>query len=388
MKYNFDKLANRKNTNSLKYDDYECDLPMWVADMDFETPFEIKEVLKKRVEIGAYGYSIFDDSFFESVSNFFLRRHHVKFDKNNMIFTTGVVPAISSMVRRLTSPGEKVLIMSPVYNIFYNSILNNGRKVISSDLVYENSNYHIDFGDLDKKLSDNLVNLMIFCNPHNPIGKIWSKEEIKKVGELAKKHNVVVISDEIHCDIVTPNKSYNSFYCVDENRNNSIVCVSGSKCFNLAGLQGACIICDNKYLRDKIDRGFNNDEIAEPNFFVIEAYKEGFNNCEEYLNEVNSYIYENKLRLARFFAKNMPNLKYKVEDATYLAWIDVSYYDIDASKITSYLLKNYSLRITSGEEYGKNGKSFVRVNLATSHENVEKFLKIFEEGLNKYINKR
>lgn len=386
MKYNFDKLAKRKNTNSLKWDDTKCNLPMWVADMDFKVFPLIKDVLKQRINIEAYGYSIIDEEFYESVVNFFYRNHKLKLIKNNIIFTTGVVPAISSMVRRLTKAGEKVIVLSPVYNIFYNSILNNGRKVVTSDLIYENYSYHIDFNDLEQKLSDPLVTLMIFCNPHNPIGKIWSRQEIDKVALLARKNGVIVISDEIHCDITDPNKKYNSFYLNETNRENSILCLSASKSFNLAGLQGAAVVCDNVFLKNRIERGFNNDEIAEPNFFVIEAYKCAFNKGDEYLKQLNEYLYQNKMLVKEFLEINIKEVKLIESEATYLLWIDVSKITNDASLLVDDIFKFTGLRLASGIEYGENGKSFIRMNIATSKANVLKGLKLFKKGIKHFKN--
>lgn len=386
MKYNFDKLAKRKNTNSLKWDNSNCFLPMWVADMDFKVFPLVKETLKQRVNIEAYGYSIIDEGFYESVANFFLRNHQLKLNKENIIFTTGVVPAISSMVRRLTKAGEKVLVLSPVYNIFYNSILNNGRKVVTSNLSYQNYSYCIDFNDLEEKLSDPLVTLMIFCNPHNPIGKIWSKEEIDQIALLARKNGVIVISDEIHCDIVNPKLKYNSFYQNELNRENSILCLSASKAFNLAGLQGAAIVCDNQFLKNRIERGFNNDEIAEPNFFVIEAYKCAFNNGYEYLKQLNEYLYQNKLLVKEYLETNIQEVKLINSEATYLLWIDVSKITSDASLLVEDILNFTGLKLASGIEYGENAKGFIRMNIATSKANVLKGLKLFRKGIKHFKN--
>ena len=386
MKYNFDKLAKRKNTNSLKRDNSNCFLPMWVADMDFKVFPLVKETLKQRVNIEAYGYSIIDEGYYESVANFFLRNHQLKLNKENIIFTTGVVPAISSMVRRLTKAGEKVLVLSPVYNIFYNSILNNGRKVVTSNLSYQNYSYHIDFNDLEEKLSDPLVTLMIFCNPHNPIGKIWSKEEIDQIALLTRKNGVIVISDEIHCDIVNPKLKYNSFYQNELNRENSILCLSASKAFNLAGLQGAAIVCDNLFLKNRIERGFNNDEIAEPNFFVIEAYKCAFNNGDEYLKQLNEYLYQNKLLVKEYLETNIQEVKLINSEATYLLWIDVSKITSDASLLVEDILNFTGLKLASGIEYGENAKGFIRMNIATSKANVLKGLKLFRKGIKHFKN--
>lgn len=371
MKHNFDITANRWNTYSLKYDVKENELPMWVADMDFLTAKEIIRTLKKRVNIGAFGYSIIPDEFFLSVSKYWKRYHHVKFEKEWMIFTTGVVAAISSMVRSLTNIGDNVVVLSPIYNIFYNSILNNKRKVLSSDLIYEEESFKINWADLEEKLSRNDTSLLIFCNPHNPVGHIWSKEDIVRIGKLAKKYNVKVISDEIHCDICDPGYEYVPFAINKTNKEVSITCISCSKAFNLAGLQSACIIIPNESIRKPADRGFNNDEVAEPNFFAIAANITAFSKCRYYVNELNEYLYNNKQYFKKFIKDNLPHLKCASGPATYLMFVDISYYKLDSVSFVKKLREETGLFVNDGLEYGKNGDNFIRINLATSLDNVK-----------------
>lgn len=379
MKYNFDEIAKRENTYSLKYDDQKVESPMWVADMDFKTYPGVIKAIEERTKIGAYGYSLIPDEYFETIISWWKRRHNVTFNKEWMIFSSGVVCSLSSIVRKLTSVGENVLIQSPCYNIFYNSIINNGRNIVSNDLVYENGEYHIDFIDLDKKLSNPQTSMMILCNPHNPIGKIWTKEELEQIGFLAKKHNVIVVSDEIHCDFVSPSLHYVPFYSVNEtNRDISITLVSPGKTFNLAGLHTSCAIVKNPYLRHKVWRGLNTDEVAEPNFFAIAssigAYKDG----DEWVDELNEYIYENKKIFTEMLNKEVPFIHVVPSNATYLLWVDISSLHLDSVSFTKYLLETVSLRVSDGLEYGHNGDNFIRVNLATNKENVIK-------GANKLI---
>ena len=301
MKYDFDTPINRRNTNSLKWDIAENELPMWVADMDFKAAPEIQAAIEQRVAHGVFGYSVIPDEWNQAYIGWWQRRHGLTAEKDWLIFCTGVVPAISSIVRKLTTPAEKVLIQTPVYNIFFNSILNNGREVLENSLKYSGGEYEIDFDDLEKKLSDPQVSLMILCNPHNPVGKIWDKDTLEKIGELCYKHNVVVISDEIHCDLTDPGKEYIPFASVSEKcRNNSITCVAPTKAFNIAGLQTAAVIVPNPALRHKVWRALNTDEVAEPNAFAVQAAIAAFTKGEEWLDELRQYIFENK--------KEPPNL--------------------------------------------------------------------------------
>ncbi len=371
MKYNFDEIAKRENTYSLKYDETKVESPMWVADMDFKTYPGVIKAIEERTKIGAYGYSLIPDEYFDTIISWWQRRHNITFNKEWMIFSSGVVCSLSSIVRKLTSVGENVLIQSPCYNIFYNSIINNGRNIVSNDLVYENGEYHIDFIDLDRKLSNPQTSMMILCNPHNPIGKIWTKEELEQIGFLAKKHNVIVVSDEIHCDFVSPSLHYVPFYSVNEtNRDISITLVSPGKTFNLAGLHTSCAIVKNPYLRHKVWRGLNTDEVAEPNFFAIAssigAYKDG----DEWVDELNEYIYENKKIFTEMLNKEVPFIHVVPSNATYLLWVDISSLHLDSVSFTKYLLETVSLRVSDGLEYGHNGDNFIRVNLATNKENV------------------
>ncbi|MEG0277328.1 MAG: PatB family C-S lyase [Coprobacillus sp.] len=319
MTYQFSKLVNRFDTHSLKWDVKKNELPMWVADMDFETAPEIIEALHQRVNHGVFGYNVVSDEYFQSIQEWWNSYHGYRFETEWMMFCTGVVPAISSIVRKLTTIGDNVLIQSPVYNIFYNSILNNDRNVLSSDLIYDGQDYAIDFGDLEAKLSLPQTTLMILCNPHNPIGKIWDVDTLQRIGDLCMKHHVVVLSDEIHCDIVSPGYQYTPFASVSKNNaHNSITCIAPTKAFNLAGLQTACIVVPNEELRHKVNRGINTDEVAEPNSFAITASITAFKKGKEWLKELNLYIEENKQIAIEYIKENLPELYVIESKATYL----------------------------------------------------------------------
>ncbi|MCQ2771619.1 MAG: pyridoxal phosphate-dependent aminotransferase, partial [Clostridia bacterium] len=325
IKYDFDTVVSRRNTGSLKWNVEENDLPMWVADMDFKTAPEIIDAISNRVSHGIFGYSDMTDEWYEAYINWWKNRHGFEMEKDWLVFCTGVVPAISSTVRKLTSPNENVVIQTPVYNIFFNSIVNNGCRVLTNPLKYIDGAYEMDFEDLEQKLSNPQTSLMILCNPHNPAGKIWDKETLKKVGDLCVKYGVTVISDEIHCDIVRPGTEYVPFASVSDNcKNCSITCIASTKAFNIAGMQSAAVSIPNKFLRHKIWRALNTDEVAEPNAFAVTATIAAFTKGEEWLNQLNEYLFENRSIVEDYIEKNIQDLNVVKADATYLVWIDIS----------------------------------------------------------------
>jgi len=369
--FDFDRLTDRRGTLSYKWNVGEGELPMWVADMDFETAPAVKEAIVKRAQHGIFGYTVTPDEFFSAVSDYRLRRTGYALPTEWLIYVNGIVASLSSAVRRLTHPGEQVLIQAPVYNIFYNCILNNGRRVISSDLVYENGAYSIDFADLEAKLSEGQTTLMIVCNPHNPVGRIWTKEELAKIGELCKKHGVTVISDEIHADFIKPGKSFVPFYAASEVcRDISATCISGSKTFNIAGLQCATVAVSNPQLRHRLYRGFNNDEIGEPNCFAMTASIAACTQCDGWVDGLNEYVFENRRIAEEYIRERIPSLSAVSADATYLLWVDCSRITDDSVALTEQIRTATGLYLSDGAEYGESGRCFVRINLATQRERV------------------
>lgn len=363
----FDKLTNRFNTNSCKWDCEYNELPMSIADMDFEVPEEICEAINKRLSAKTLGYSYVPNQYYEAYCTWWKKRHNFILNKDYLIYSIGVVPSISSIVRKITSVGENVLIQAPVYNIFYNSIVNNGRNIVSSDLVYKDGKYTIDFEDLELKLSNKQTSLMILCNPHNPVGRIWTKEELCEIGRLCNKYNVTVLSDEIHCDITKPGCSYVPFASVNEvNENISITCMAPTKTFNIAGLQTSCVYIPNELLRHKVWRGLNTDEVAEGNAFSIDPVIACYNHCDYWVDAMREYVWKNKHLVQEYIGKNIPEIKYIESDATYLAWIDLQNVSIDSVRFCKYLREKTGLILNDGAEYGECGRRFVRMNLATS----------------------
>lgn len=386
--YNFDKPTNRFNTSSIKWNVKENELPMWVADMDFETSNEIVSELEKRVKHKIFGYTEIDDDWYTSISNWWEENHHFKIEKEWLMFCTGVVPAISSIVRKITNIAENVVLQTPVYNIFFNSIYNNGRNILESPLIYKDGNYHIDFVDLEQKLANPQTTLMILCNPHNPIGKIWDRNTLAKIGHLCKKHNVVVLSDEIHCDLTDPDKEYVPFASVNEEcKNNSITCVAPTKTFNLAGLQSAAIFVPNEVLRHKVNRGINTDEVAEPNCFATIAATAAFSKGKPWLDELKQYIYENKQIVKDFLKENLNQIHLVPSEATYLLWLDCSKVTNDSKDLASFIKEKTGLFLSNGTQYGTTGKTFIRMNTACPKERLKDGLNRLKEGIKLYERK-
>lgn len=382
MKYDFDKPVDRRGTGSLKWDVSERELPMWVADMDFEACPQIKEALAARVQQGVFGYSILPDEWSQSYVRWWEKRHNFYMDPEKLIFVTGVVPAISSAVRKLTTPAENVLIQTPTYNIFFNSIYNNGRNIVESPLAYDGEQYHVDWDMLEQQLSDPQTSLMILCNPHNPIGKIWDRKTLAHIGELCSKYDVTVLSDEIHCDLVAPGKEYIPFASVNETcRDISVTCIAPTKTFNLAGLQTAAVYAENRVLHHKMWRQVNTDEVAEPNAFAVCATVAAFSDGEEWLDQLRRYIESNKQYVSDYIKKEVPKVRVVKAEATYLMWLDVSAITTDSDALYEFIRRTSGLYVTSGREYGTNGEGFLRLNVATNRANVEDGMQRFKQSI-------
>lgn len=384
--YDFDTEVNRRNTGSLKWDVEEKELPMWVADMDFPTAPPVIEALKKRVEHGIFGYTIVKEDWYEAYRGWWERRHHFGIEKDWLMFVTGVVPAISSIIRKITTPAENVVVITPVYNIFFNSTYNNGRNILESPLQYEDGRYRLDLQDLEEKLKDPQSTLLLLCNPHNPTGIIWEREILEKIGELCEKHNVVVLSDEIHCDLTLPGREYIPFASVSEKcRNNSISCISPTKCFNIAGLQTAAVVVPNPVLRHKVWRGLNTDEVAEGNVFACDAAVAAFEHGEAWLEELREYLAKNRAIAEEFVQREVPKVGAVHGDATYLLWIDCTKLSVSSDELALFLRERTGLYLSEGCEYRGNGSQFLRMNLACPRKVLEDGLHRFKQGITAYL---
>ena len=368
--HDFESLIDRTGTNSLKWDLFGDDLPMWVADMDFRAAPAIQEAVLERARHPVFGYTIVPDELFEAYINWWDRRYGFRMSREEMAYSIGVMPSISSMIRCLTDEGDEILIQSPVYHVFYYVIEDNGRKVLENELIYENGEYRIDFDDLDEKLSK--VGMMILCNPHNPIGKIWSRKDLDRIGELCRKHGVILISDEIHCDLTDPGVKYNPFKSSD----NVITCLSPSKSFNIAGFQSSIVHTLNKELLERIKSQMHIDNSDSCNVFAVSAVTAAYNESEEWLEELREVLYENKLFVKEFLANELPVVRLVECDATYLLWLDCSALNTPSKALSGFLRQNQGLFLSAGSDFGQNGDNFLRMNIACPSE-------LLNEGLMK-----
>lgn len=306
MKYDFDSVVNRKNTNSLKWDLFDVEVPMWVADMDFKVAPEIQEALQLKINENVYGYGLIPDEWYLAYIDWW-RQYNYNMDKDWLKFTNSVMPTISSVIRELSSEEDKILIQTPVYHIFFKVIKDNNRIVEENKLIFSDGKYQIDFIDLEEKLKDEKVKILILCNPHNPVGKIFNKSDLERIANLAYENNVYVISDEIHCDLTDPNKKYIPFASVSNSaKNNSISCLSPSKTFNIAGIKSAAVSIPNENLRIPIFNTLDYDGISDPNIFAITSAIAAYTNAKDWLRELKEYIYKNKIFLKEF----LENLKF------------------------------------------------------------------------------
>lgn len=364
MKYNFDELIERRGTNCVKWDEsVEPDvIPLWVADMDFRVAPAIQKALQQRVEHGVFGYNIVPESYYEAVISWFHRRHQWDIQRSWILYTTAVVPAMSCVIKALTMPGEKVLILSPAYNCFFSSIKNNGCEVLESPLKAVGDTFEVDFDDFETKCADEKTTLFLLCNPHNPSGRVWTKEELQRMYDICKRHGVKVASDEIHCELIMPGHEFVPFGTITDD---CVVMNSPSKNFNTAGLQIANIICSHPSWRRRIDRAININEVCDVNPFGIVALQAAYNESEDWIDELNQYLWGNYQVLRDFIGENIPQWKVCRLEGTYLPWVDISAMGITSQELCDQLLAEAKVWINPGTMYGpQTGEGYVRFNIA------------------------
>ena len=384
-KYDFVNAPDRSMTDSVKWHVKKGDLPMSIADMDFKTAPEIIAAMKEKISLGVFGYEWPEDDYFNAVADWYEKEHGHRPEQEWLIFTTGVVPAISAVVRRISHIGDNVLVQAPVYNVFYNSIENNGRHVLSNDLQFDGSNYTVDWEDLEQKLALPLTTLMIFCNPHNPVGKVWTQAEVQKIADLCFKHHVVLLSDEIHGDLVREGPDYTPAFSVNgPARDNVISLVSPSKTFNVAALHAATAIVPNSNLRAMVNRGLNSDEIAEPNLLAIPGTIAAYEHGHDWLQALIKQLNVNFTYAQEFIGNNLPQVKVVSGKATYLIWLDVEQISTDSQELADYLEKKTGLVLSPGSIYRGNGHNFLRMNLACPLAMVKDGLERLKTGLTQY----
>ncbi len=383
MTYDFDKIISRRGTNCVKWDEFTDPdiIPLWVADMDFETAPSVQQALLKRMQHGCFGYTLVPESYYNATIQWFQHRHGWSIERPSFIYTSGVVPAISAIIKAVTSPGDKVLVQTPVYNCFFSSIRNNGCTLAENPLKMEGNRYEVDWQDFEAKCADPSVKVFLLCNPHNPAGRVWTCQELVQMGNICLKHGVFVISDEIHCEFVMPGHTYTPFASISEDfAMNCAVCLSPSKAFNIAGLQIANIIVKNEKVRKRVDKAININEVCDVNPFGVIALQAAYSaEGEEWLNQLCHYISDNYLMACQLFTEALPQCPVTTLEGTYLMWVDIRATGKTSRQMTDHLLRKAKVYVNCGTMYGEaTGEGYIRINLATRRN-------LLEEGIMRII---
>jgi cystathionine beta-lyase len=375
MRYDFNQIIDRTETHSVKWDKNLLEeffgtsdiLPLWVADMDFQCPQPVIDAVAKKASEGIYGYSWHKTpEYFDAVIRWMSRRHGWNIDKESIVFSPGIVPAIDIMIRTFSNVGEKVIIQSPVYYPFFSAVQNNGRQLLTNQLKYENKRYIIDFEDFEEKAKDPLAKIFILCSPHNPVGRVWEENELKKMGEICLENDVLVISDEIWHDLILSGNKHIVFSNISEEfANKSIICTAPSKTFNMAGLQTSNIIISNEKTREEFSFDIaRRNNLGIPNAFGIVALMAAYNEGEEWLSQVLDYIEGNFGFLKNFLEDKLPDVDMVKPEGTYLAWLDFSFLGMNDEERKEFLLKKAKVALDSGGIFGPGGEGFERINVA------------------------
>ncbi len=364
----FDTIVDRRGSNSYKWDTTPAGATaMWVADMDFRTAPYIVEALRRRVDHGVFGYTAVPDAYYEAVCDWFSRRHGWAIDSRSIIYTIGVVPAISAIIKAVCRPGESVIVQTPAYNCFFSSIRNNGCLLADNRLIYnaDDGNYSVDFEGLERLARRDDVTCLLLCNPHNPAGRVWTPAELRRIGDICLANDVFVISDEIHCELVYGGRSYTPYATLgSEYARASASCVSPSKAFNIAGLQIANIVAVDPARRAAIDKAININEVCDVNPFGVEATIAAYNRGSEWLDRLVAYLFENYRLIVDFFAQHLPQYVVTPLEATYLAWINVECTKLTGERVAEIILDRADVRLNGGAMYGPGGENFLRLNFA------------------------
>ena len=375
MKYHFDEIIERRNTGCVKWDEKTDSniIPLWVADMDFAVAPAIQEAIKRRAQHPVFGYTHVQDDYYESVISWFKRRHQWHIQRDWVLYTTGVVPAMSVAIKALTMPGEKVLILSPDYNCFFSSIRNNGCEVsecVLTPLTPHSSlhtpHFEVDWDDFESLCADEKTTVFLLCNPHNPTGRVWTREELQRMADICHQHHVRIVSDEIHCELIMPGHTFVPMGTVDPD---AIILNSPSKSFNIAGLQMANIICQDAETRRRLDRAININEVCDVNPFAPEAVKAAYNDSEDWIDALNLYLWDNYRALCDFAAQHLPQWRVMPLEGTYLVWVDVSAAcSVNGGFVAVYcdhILQQTGVWLNPGTMYGPvSGEGYLRINIA------------------------
>ena len=368
MAYNFDELIDRRGTGCVKWDEAPSAdvIPLWVADMDFQAAPAIMEAVRKRMEHGVFGYTVVEDDYYEAIINWFQRRHGWTIHREEILYTTGVVPAMSVAIKALTMPGEQVLILSPDYNCFFSSIRNNGCEVLESNLVFTDGRWQVDWQDFEQKCANEKTTVFLLCSPHNPTGRVWTKKELERMNDICLKYSVKVVSDEIHCELTMPGQCFQPFAAISEQcRQNSATLNSPTKAFNIAGLQIANIICPQPEWRRRIERAININEVCDVNPFGPVALKAAYNESEDWLDELRQYLWSNYQALCQFAKTHLPQWKVCPLEGTYLPWVNITATGMTSQAYADHLMQEAHVWVNPGTMYGpQSGEGYIRLNIA------------------------
>ncbi len=379
--YNFDEVIDRHGTGSVKWDTlkdrYGTDdlLPLWIADMDFRSPQPIIDALVSKVKQGVYGYSYLTQSYYDSVIGWYDRRYSWKIKSEWIVFTPGVIPAVSFAVQGFTNPGDKVIVQTPVYYPFFKAIESNGRHVLYNPLRLKNDHYEMDFTDLKEKVLDPRAKMIILCSPHNPVGRVWTRDELQQLGDICVDNGIMIVADEIHSDLMYPGVKFTNFASISQKfEQNSITCTSATKTFNLAGLQGSNIIIPNKRIRQTFENTVASAGTHNPNSFVSDAFQAGYDRCDDWLDQLMLYISGNLHFLKEFLKENMPEVKVIEPEGTYLCWLDFREIESDPATLEKLMIKDAKIALDEGYIFGPEGEGFERINLACPRSILERAL--------------
>ena len=388
MKYNFDEIVNRENTASVKYDlrkdifEKEDVIPMWVADMDFKTPDFIVKAIKDRANHEVFGYSFRPESYFQSIVNWLKRRHNWEISKDWISFSPGIVPAVNMAILAFTEPKDKIIIQPPVYFPFFSAIKNNNRVIVENPLKLKNERYCFDFIDLEKKLAD--AKMLILSNPHNPGGSVWTKDELKRLGEMCLENNVLIMSDEIHADLVFKDFKFTPLaYISEEIADNTVTFIAPSKTFNIAALATSSVISSNKELKDKYDKVLDAIHVGLGNVFGTVASEAAYTYGDEWLDQLMDYLYENLDFAQDFLNEKIPQIKMIRPEGTYMVWLDCSELNLKEKDLKEFMIEDAGLGFNDGRMFGTGGEGFMRMNIACPKQTLYDAFISLEKAVNK-----
>ena len=381
MKYNFDEIIDRRNTQSSKWDNVgvrvgnKDALPMWVADTDFPCPVPVVEAVVERAKHPIYGYSFVVPEFYDATIRWIQKQHGWTLKKEWITFATGVVPVMNTMIQEFTDEGDEIIVQQPVYHPFGFAIYDNHRSLSNNQLIYQNGYYSIDFADLEQRARSPKAKLMIICNPHNPVGRVWTEEELRKMADICVKNHVLMVVDEIHSDLIfdghrhIPVASLNEEYAM-----NSVTCYAPSKTFNCAGLRGSGLVIPNQEIKKRLEKRFKMNRSIQQSIFALPAYVAAYTKCDDYLEQLIPYLEDNVAYLGEFLKEKTPKIKLVKPEGTYLMWLDCSELKMTPDELADFFIQTCQIAVSRGDGFGSAGSQFVRLNIGCPRAILERAL--------------